>query len=180
MRTPSVDVSPWWPTSKSVQRGSMGILLPACDILRHVETLNGEFYKGVQFGSTGVQLRFKKKLMILELHVWSVLEKKYQDTREKYEVPPCYNCYPHQECTLISKCLNPNHPQIPPKSSKGHFFFEKISTVGNWYFHLFKWGKITTWQEVQAISAGIWKIILEDSGRFLARIPRGLGLKRGT
>ena len=34
-------------------------------------------------------------------------------------------------------------------------FGEKFSTVGNWYFHLFdfKWGKITTWQEVQAISA---------------------------
>ena len=44
--------------------------------------------------------------------------------------------------------INPNHP----KSSKGHFL-EKISTVGNWYVHLFKWGKITTWQEVQAISA---------------------------
>ena len=30
---------------------------------------------------------------------------------------------------------------------------KKFSTVGNWYFHLFKWGKITTWPEVQAISA---------------------------
>ena len=64
-------------------------------------------------------------------------------------------------------CLDPNHP----KSSK-------ISTVGNWYFHLFKWGKITTWQEVQGISVKfIWMInesapwrILEDSGRFRARI----------
>ena len=32
-------------------------------------------------------------------------------------------------------------------------FGEKYSTVGNWYFYLFKWGKITTWQEVQAVSA---------------------------
>ena len=38
-----------------------------------------------------------------------------------------------------------NHPQI---LQKGHFFWKKISTVGN-----FKWGKITTWQEVQATSA---------------------------
>ena len=48
--------------------------------------------------------------------------------------------------------INPNHP----KSSKilqGGTFLEKFSTVGNWYFHLFKWGKITTWQEVQAVSA---------------------------
>ena len=28
-----------------------------------------------------------------------------------------------------------------------------MSTAGDWYFHLFRWGKITTWQEVQAISA---------------------------
>ena len=27
------------------------------------------------------------------------------------------------------------------------------NTGGNWYFHLLKWGKITTWQEVQATSA---------------------------
>ena len=39
-----------------------------------------------------------------------------------------------------------------PKSSKGHFL-EKFSTVGKWYFHLFKWGKTSTWQDVQAISA---------------------------
>ena len=32
-------------------------------------------------------------------------------------------------------------------------FLERFGTVVNWYFHLFKWGKITTWQEVQAISA---------------------------
>ena len=32
-------------------------------------------------------------------------------------------------------------------------YLKKFSTVGNCYFHLFKWGKITTWQEVQAISA---------------------------
>ena len=45
--------------------------------------------------------------------------------------------------------INLNHPNIPPKDT----FLEKFSNVGNWYFHRFKWGKITTWQEVQAISA---------------------------
>ena len=49
-------------------------------------------------------------------------------------------------------CIKTLTTPNPPKSSKGHFL-EKLSAVGNWYFHLFKWGKITTWQEVQAISA---------------------------
>ena len=39
----------------------------------------------------------------------------------------------------------PNPPRVT--------FLETFSNVRNWYFHLFKWGKITTWQEVQAISA---------------------------
>ena len=34
--------------------------------------------------------------------------------------------------------------QNPPRGT----FLEKFSTVGDLYFHLFKWGKITTWQEV--------------------------------
>ena len=51
---------------------------------------------------------------------------------------------------LTFKVLTRTTPN-PPKSSKGHFL-EKFSTVVNWYFHLFKWGKITTWQEVQAIN----------------------------
>ena len=38
---------------------------------------------------------------------------------------------------------------IPPWAT----FLETFSAVGNWYFHLFKWGKITPWQEVQAINA---------------------------
>ena len=53
---------------------------------------------------------------------------------------------------FIFVLFKPNHP----KSSKilqGALFLKEISTVGNWYFHLFKWGKNTTWQEVQAISA---------------------------
>ena len=29
--------------------------------------------------------------------------------------------------------------------------FTFFATVKNWYFYLFKWGKITTWQEAQAI-----------------------------
>ena len=48
--------------------------------------------------------------------------------------------------------LNPNHPKSF-KILQGAHVWKKISTVGNWYFHLFKRGKITTWQEVQAISA---------------------------
>ena len=48
--------------------------------------------------------------------------------------------------------LNPNHPQIHQNPPSGTFF-DKFSTVGNWYCPLFKWGKITTWQEVQAISS---------------------------
>ena len=39
------------------------------------------------------------------------------------------------------------------KILQGALSWNKISTVRNWYFHLFEWGKITTWQEVQAISA---------------------------
>ena len=68
-----------------------------------------------------------------------------------------------------------------------------MSTVENWYFHLFKWDKIATWQEVQAISAkyercmvhfedeGMFPkvhwMILEDSGRFRARTPLGVRVK---
>ena len=48
--------------------------------------------------------------------------------------------------------LKPELPQILQNPQRGTFL-TKISTVGNWYFHLFKWDKITTWQEVQAISA---------------------------
>ena len=48
------------------------------------------------------------------------------------------------ECILKSLTLT---------TPRDTFFLKKISPVGNWYFHLFKWGKITTWQEVQAISA---------------------------
>ena len=55
----------------------------------------------------------------------------------------------------------------PPRGT----FLEKFSTVGNWYFNLFKWGKITTWQEVQAISADMKnqrkrKVHFEDKGMF--------------
>ena len=39
-------------------------------------------------------------------------------------------------------CINPNHPKSS-KNLQGHFL-GKYSTVGNWYFHLFK---ITTWQK---------------------------------
>ena len=48
--------------------------------------------------------------------------------------------------------INPNHPGSS-KVLQGPLFWNKISNVGNWYFHLFKWGKLTTRQEVQAISA---------------------------
>ena len=50
----------------------------------------------------------------------------------------------------IHSIVNPNNPKI---LQQGALFLEKFSTVGNWYYHLFKWGKITTWQDVQAISA---------------------------
>ena len=39
------------------------------------------------------------------------------------------------------------------KILKGALFLETVSTVGNWYFNLFKWGRITTWEEVHAIIA---------------------------
>ena len=42
--------------------------------------------------------------------------------------------------------------QNPPRSSKGHFFWEKSALFETGTF-TFKWGKITPWQEVQAISA---------------------------
>ena len=100
-------------------------------------------------------------------------------------------------CTLT--LTTPN----PLKSSKGHLFWKKISTVGNWYFDLFKWGqnyylarstgqKCWIWKInenawcilkiracFQKCTGGFWRI-LEDSGRFLARIPWGLGLMFST
>ena len=48
--------------------------------------------------------------------------------------------------------INTNYPKSI-KILRGGTLLEKFSAVGNWYFYLFKWGKITTWQEVQAISA---------------------------
>ena len=42
--------------------------------------------------------------------------------------------------------LNPNH-------TKGHFFWKNSALLETGTFHFFKWGKITTWRDVQAISA---------------------------
>ena len=49
---------------------------------------------------------------------------------------------------------NPNHP----KSSKGHLFGTKSALLETGTFTSSNGGKMTTWQEVQAISAWIWKI----------------------
>ena len=58
------------------------------------------------------------------------------------------NAYVQLKCLFFTITLTtPN----PSKSSQGALFLETFSAVGNWYLHLFKWGKITTWQEVQAI-----------------------------
>ena len=80
------------------------------------------------------------------------------------------------------------------KSSKilqGALFWKNSALLETGYFHLFKWGKITTWQ---GCKCWIWKInekawcilkiraciqtctggFLEDSGSFLARIPQGV------
>ena len=46
----------------------------------------------------------------------------------------------------------PLKTQTTPNPPRGTVL-GKFSTVGNMYFHLFKWGKITTRQEVRAISA---------------------------
>ena len=47
----------------------------------------------------------------------------------------------------------PHGSRCNPQIKTGITYFTnslgKICTVGNWYFHLFKWGKITMWQEVQ-------------------------------
>ena len=59
----------------------------------------------------------------------------------------------------------------PPR---GTCFGKKFSTVGNsGTFNLFKWSKITTWQEVQAVTAGNMKdrqkmhgAFFEDKGMF--------------
>ena len=63
---------------------------------------------------------------------------------DKRGTPPPPNL---QLCMFTLK--PPQVLQNPPRGTFG----EKFSTVGNWYFHLFKWGKITTWQEVQVISS---------------------------
>ena len=62
----------------------------------------------------------------------------------------CYVCVP----TVLFMCINPNHPKSI-KILQVALFLEKSNAVVNWYFHLFKWGKVTTctWQEVQAVSA---------------------------
>ena len=54
------------------------------------------------------------------------------------------------EITHTSFCYN-----INPNHAKSYEILQgkKFSTVVNWYFHLFKWSKITTWQKVQAVSA---------------------------
>ena len=90
----------------------------------------------------------------------------------------------------------------PPKSSKiiqRGTLLEKISTVGNWYFHLFKWVEnyylarstghkcwIRKMNEnarcilkIKGMFANVHWRILEDSGRFLARIPRWVRVNEG-
>ena len=47
---------------------------------------------------------------------------------------------------LMFYLFNPKHP----KSSKEHSFWKNSALLET---GTFKWGKITTWQEVQAISA---------------------------
>ena len=61
-----------------------------------------------------------------------------------------YTCL-YYTCHNIS-CVhftNPNHP----KSSKGHFIFEKFSTFGNWYFHLFNGAKLLPGKKYRPLSA---------------------------
>ena len=88
--------------------------------------------------------------------------------------------FSHQICSQ-EETLTLTTPN-PPRGT----LLEKFSTVGNWYFHLFKWGKITNPARSTGRKCWIWKInenfedkgmfpkvhwrILEDSGRFLARI----------
>ena len=54
--------------------------------------------------------------------------------------------------------INPNHPKSSQILQGALFWKNALLTVGNWYFHLFKWGKINTWQEVQGHKCWIWKI----------------------
>ena len=68
-------------------------------------------------------------------------------------------------------------------------FLEKFSTVGNWYFHLFKWRYLARSTGLKCwiwkINENAWCIFQKCAGGFWrrkvpSRIPRGLGLRINT
>ena len=90
---------------------------------------------------------------------------------------------------MLSKLKSFLYP-IPPKILQKTLFCKKLALLETGTFTSSNGGNITTWQEVQAISAEYQRkcmvhfedkgmfpkvhwMILKDSGRFLDRIPRG-------
>ena len=105
-----------------------------------------------------------------------------------------FKTYFWQHCTndmAWPRCINPNHPKSI-KILQGAVFLEKFSTVGNCTFTSSNGAKLIPGKKcwIWKINENAWCIlkirvcyqkctgwILEDSGRFLARIPQGLGLR---
>ena len=105
---------------------------------------NSFCFTGIMLTASCLEVTLFKRSNILDLDImWKVIYARVNKWNSHIQ---------HEQKFHRNLVFNANHPKSC-KILQGALFGKKTSTVGNWYFHLFKWCKITTWQEVQAISA---------------------------